>query len=700
MAPSLKELESPVATTPASAPPAKPAPVALEIPVAVNGARTVEGSDKRVPFSESTQTVLVFPHGAVLRIATPLASGQLVFLTNEKTKKEVVCQVVKSKSSGTAGSYVELQFTEPSPGFWGLQIPSPGVAPRPTASGPQPVAKSVAPSAPVVAAPPVAAKPVGPAPMANPPVKTVAPPPPVSAVSPAAPVAPSAAVVTPIKPAVATPDPVKTATPPIVAPLIAPNAEPAATVPASTPSHPEPPVPPLRDYSKQIEALFSSGSGQPHVAPSLPESPAARVSVDPRTEDLKVQAARLKEQLSSMLFTETPAAPVTPAHVPPVTCKPESPAVEAPKNAPPTVVLEEPKPVLQNEPKSVAPVVSQRKPAVAALGADEEVKIPSWLAPLSQASVEPTVATESAASPEAAHEQSFSVSSAESFDAVVGSEGPRPQTAVFGGQLLDGSTAPAASGSKKGLFLGLAAALVVLAGGGWYFYQGRGGTATVAAVHPAAAPSPSEPAPASPIVPAPSTATTNSTPAPILQPSKRSMPNPAPAVVVPEPPARSAAVTPKTSAPVDDSSKPVLGDVHLAAPVVNRSANSQADSDGLPAIDAKGVPVGGDPFASGSQHPPAAPLPVGGDVKPAQLLKSVAPEYPAIAKAQHISGKVLIDALVDASGNVAAMKVISGPALLHRAATDAVKQWKYTPAMLDGQPTSMHLTVTLEFRGQ
>jgi periplasmic protein TonB len=691
MAPSLKELESPVATTPASAPPAKPAPVALEIPVAVNGARTVEGSDKRVPFSESTQTVLVFPHGAVLRIATPLVSGQLVFLTNEKTKKEVVCQVVKSKSSGTAGSYVELQFTEPSPGFWGLQIPGPGVAPRPTASGPQPVAKSVAPPAPVSAAPPVAAKPIAPAPIANPPVKTVAPPPPVSAVS------PSAAVVTPVMPVMATPDPVKTATSPVVAPLIAPNAEPAATVHASTPAHPEPPVPPLQDYSKQIEALFSSG--QLRVAPALPEAPAARVSVDPTTEDLKVQAARLKEQLSSMLFTENPAAPVTPAGVPPVTFKPESPAADAPKNATPAVVLEEPKAVLQDEPKSAAPVVSRRKPAVAALGADEEVKIPSWLAPLSQASVEPTVATESAASPEAAHGQSFSVNPEESFDALLGSEGPRPQTAVFGGQLLGESTAPAASGSKKGLFLGLAAAVMVFAGGGWYFYQGHGGTATVAA-HPAAAPSSSEAVPASPSAPAPSTAATNSTPAPVLQPSKRSVPNPAPEVVVPEPSARSAAVPPKTSAPVDDPSKPVLGDVHLAAPVVNRSANSQADSDGLPAIDAKGIPVGGDPFASGSQHPPAAPLPVGGDVKPAQLLKSVAPEYPAIAKAQHISGKVQIDALVDASGNVAAMKVISGPALLHHAATDAVKQWKYTPAMLDGQPTSMHLTVTLEFRGQ
>src|SRR5260370_24408359 len=69
-------------------------PVALEVPVTVNGARAVEGSAKREPFSESTKTVLVFGTGAVIRLASSVAPGQLLFLTNEKTKKEVVCQVV------------------------------------------------------------------------------------------------------------------------------------------------------------------------------------------------------------------------------------------------------------------------------------------------------------------------------------------------------------------------------------------------------------------------------------------------------------------------------------------------------------------------------------------------------------------------------------------------------------------------------
>jgi protein TonB len=97
---------------------------------------------------------------------------------------------------------------------------------------------------------------------------------------------------------------------------------------------------------------------------------------------------------------------------------------------------------------------------------------------------------------------------------------------------------------------------------------------------------------------------------------------------------------------------------------------------------------------------PAVPIPVGGDVKPAQLIKSVAPVYPPLAKTQRVTGNVTLDALIDVSGNVAQVKVISGPPLLHQAALEAVKQWKYTPAQLDGNPTSMHLTVTVQFRNQ
>jgi protein TonB len=59
-----------------------------------------------------------------------------------------------------------------------------------------------------------------------------------------------------------------------------------------------------------------------------------------------------------------------------------------------------------------------------------------------------------------------------------------------------------------------------------------------------------------------------------------------------------------------------------------------------------------------------------------------------------------VDALVDATGHVSSMHVVSGPALLHQAAMDALRQWKYQPATLDGKPVPMHLAVTLQFRLQ
>ena len=112
--------------------------------------------------------------------------------------------------------------------------------------------------------------------------------------------------------------------------------------------------------------------------------------------------------------------------------------------------------------------------------------------------------------------------------------------------------------------------------------------------------------------------------------------------------------------------------------------------------------MGGGLVAGNSKQPvaPAVPLPVGGDVKQARLLSSIPPVYPQLARAQHIAGAVLIDALIDANGRVSSMKVVSGPVLLHQSAMEALRQWKYQAATLDGKTVPMHLTVTIQFRLQ
>src|SRR5258706_10683513 len=158
MAPVTKEPEILSAThsTTSASPPAgaKAQPAAAEIPVTVNGARSVEGTDRREPFSEKTQTVLVFANGGVIRLSSAVSSGQLLFLTNEKSRKEVVCQVVKSKNYSRVSGYVELEFTEAAPGFWGIRFPG-GETPANV-----PAAKPPLPTIPTPKIPPPSAKPV------------------------------------------------------------------------------------------------------------------------------------------------------------------------------------------------------------------------------------------------------------------------------------------------------------------------------------------------------------------------------------------------------------------------------------------------------------------------------------------------------------------------------------------------------------
>jgi len=173
-------------------------------------------------------------------------------------------------------------------------------------------------------------------------------------------------------------------------------------------------------------------------------------------------------------------------------------------------------------------------------------------------------------------------------------------------------------------------------------------------------------------------------------------------VLAASPAAKNPITTARNTPPVEEPKKPAVGEVHLATPVVNRAGDSQTGNESEPSIDANqssiADPIAG--LAAGRPKEPTAPLPVGGDLKQARLLKSVPPIYPATARAENVSGDVNIDALIDVTGNVSSVKIISGPALLHQAALNAVKQWKYEPAQLNGKATPVHVAVTVHFRGR
>jgi protein TonB len=285
-------------------------------------------------------------------------------------------------------------------------------------------------------------------------------------------------------------------------------------------------------------------------------------------------------------------------------------------------------------------------------------------------------------------------------------------------QSLDANVSEPARGGNKGLWIGLIAATLALAvGGGWWYTQQSRSVAAKTA--PELQPQLVEPATtgaepqqkylASTSIPA--AAKTFSTPSSVsTAPDATQKAAVTPAVEVQKipnthdtakPPSGTTSAATRAAEPVDEPRKSAFSQLRLAAPKIKGGSASEVSNEGDPGIAMENSAA---PASSGLTatrgNQPAAPIAVGGEVKPVQLLSSVPPTYPQLARSQRVSGDVKVDALIDENGRVTAMKVVSGPVLLHQAAMDSLHQWKYRPASLDGKPVSMHLVVTVQFRLQ
>ncbi len=97
--------------------------VACEVHVIATGARPAGKGGQRELFTEETTTALVFEKGGVLRLAAAVVPGQLLFLTHVETKREVVAQVTRKRDFRPTICYVEVEFSEPAHGFWGIEFP-------------------------------------------------------------------------------------------------------------------------------------------------------------------------------------------------------------------------------------------------------------------------------------------------------------------------------------------------------------------------------------------------------------------------------------------------------------------------------------------------------------------------------------------------------------------------------------------------
>ena len=171
-------------------------------------------------------------------------------------------------------------------------------------------------------------------------------------------------------------------------------------------------------------------------------------------------------------------------------------------------------------------------------------------------------------------------------------------------------------------------------------------------------------------------------------------------IQLPKPPRRTAPsrTTSTESVLVPPDAAPTVVPTGVA-PETERAGASAASGpavsveNGVPGIDSIGG--GGAPAP-----PPPAPVPpmrLHQGMKAPHKIVDVPPVYPPVALRAQVGGVVILEAVIDAQGRVASVRVLRSIALLDQAAVDAVRQWRFTPALLNAEPVPVVMTVTVNF---
>jgi protein TonB len=184
---------------------------------------------------------------------------------------------------------------------------------------------------------------------------------------------------------------------------------------------------------------------------------------------------------------------------------------------------------------------------------------------------------------------------------------------------------------------------------------------------------------------------------------------PAPPPPPPPPPPASTPSKTKVIKPVPTVS-PRAAPVEAPPEIVEEPHVANESEEGVPGGVEGGIPGGvvggvvGGILTDVPPPPPPPPAPVsrepvrvGGELKAPALVKRVEPEYPLLAVRAQVQGVVILEAVVDREGRVEDVRVLRSIPLLERAAIDAVRQWRYSPLLLNGKPERFVLTVTVSF---
>ena len=104
------------------------------------------------------------------------------------------------------------------------------------------------------------------------------------------------------------------------------------------------------------------------------------------------------------------------------------------------------------------------------------------------------------------------------------------------------------------------------------------------------------------------------------------------------------------------------------------------------------------PVAIVPMRPAKGPMRISSGVSAGMLLSPIRPLYPEIARAAGVEGTVVVEATISRTGTIERLHVVSGPAMLQRAALDAIRTARYQPYLLNGSPTEVQTTISVNFR--
>ncbi len=267
-----------------------------------------------------------------------------------------------------------------------------------------------------------------------------------------------------------------------------------------------------------------------------------------------------------------------------------------------------------------------------------------------------------------------------------------------------GNAEPASSGGGKKALIAVAAVVIVAAGSyfGWTQFKVKSHAVTqnsISPVAPAAASQPVAPsssAAATPTATATTASETSHTETPVKGESK------APEKSGEKPSEKSSKSATNTTTKVEQEvaveTKPVSPALVVKSGSEPKTTKSTADTAPPVVAMAGGGSLPNLTEDTNTTAPRLQHLSVSQGVSQGLIVKKVAPNYPSSALRMHVEGPVELLATIAKSGSITSVKVISGEPMLAQAALDAVKQWKYRPYLLNGEPVEIQTQITINFK--